>query len=154
MNWDAIGAIGEIVGATAVVVSLLYLAGQIHTSNRAVKQAASKEIMDEIFNWYGQIAADVSISEVWIRGCAKDNTLTKAEVFQYYILLRQALVVWERMSDLEESGEIELWFLDHVKSARRGMAGSPGFQTWFEGNQLDMSDHLRNKLKEEIETSE
>ena len=25
MNWDAIGAIGELIGATAVVVTLLYL---------------------------------------------------------------------------------------------------------------------------------
>ena len=30
MNWDAIGAIGEVVGAVAVVVTLLYVARQIH----------------------------------------------------------------------------------------------------------------------------
>lgn len=153
MNWNAIGAVGEIVGAIAVVVSLLYLANQIHTSNRAVKQAASKEIMDEIFNWYSQLSSDISISELWIRGCAKDNALTKAEVFQFGVLMQQALVVWERMSHLEESGEIEQWFLDHVKSARRTMAGTPGFQSWFEASQLEMSDHLRNSLKEEIEAS-
>ena len=29
MNWDAIGAVGEIVGASAVVLSLAYLAVQI-----------------------------------------------------------------------------------------------------------------------------
>ena len=34
MNWDAIGAVGEIVGAIAVVVSLLYVAGQIRQNNR------------------------------------------------------------------------------------------------------------------------
>jgi hypothetical protein len=154
MNWDAIGAVGEIVGAIAVVVSLLYLANQIHTSNRAVKQAASKEMMDEIFSWYGQLSSDLSISELWIRGCAKDSTLTKPELFQFGILMQQALVVWERMSHLEESGEIEQWFLDHVQSARRTLAGTPGFQSWFEASQLQMSGRLRKKLKEEIEASE
>lgn len=33
MTWDAIGAIGEIVGAIAVVASLIYLASQIRNQN-------------------------------------------------------------------------------------------------------------------------
>ena len=40
MNWDAIGAIGEIIGALAVVLSLVYLARQMRTSNRlAISEA-------------------------------------------------------------------------------------------------------------------
>ena len=37
-NWDAIGAIGEVVGALAVVISFMYVAVQVKQSNR---QAAS-----------------------------------------------------------------------------------------------------------------
>ncbi|MDA1372383.1 MAG: hypothetical protein O2971_16680 [Proteobacteria bacterium] len=37
MNWEAIGAIGEILGAFAVVATLVYLATQI----RYAKEAAS-----------------------------------------------------------------------------------------------------------------
>ena len=29
MNWDAIGAVGEIIGAVVVIVTLLYVAKQI-----------------------------------------------------------------------------------------------------------------------------
>ncbi len=36
MNWDAIGAVGEIAGAAAVVVTLVYLARQIRHSNAVV----------------------------------------------------------------------------------------------------------------------
>jgi hypothetical protein len=32
MNWDALGAIGEIVGAAAVIVTLIYLAKQVKQS--------------------------------------------------------------------------------------------------------------------------
>ena len=35
MNWEAIGAIGEISGALAVVLTLLYLARQINESRKA-----------------------------------------------------------------------------------------------------------------------
>ena len=35
MNWDAIGAVGEIVGALAVVLTLAYLALQVRTARKA-----------------------------------------------------------------------------------------------------------------------
>ena len=37
MNWDAIGAVGEVVGAFAVVISLIYLATQIRAGTRAAR---------------------------------------------------------------------------------------------------------------------
>jgi hypothetical protein len=40
MNWDAIGAIGEIVGAFAVVLSLVYLAIQIRTQSKEARMAS------------------------------------------------------------------------------------------------------------------
>lgn len=46
MNWDAIGAVGEIVGALAVFVTLLFLAIQIRESNKIARSAASAEIMN------------------------------------------------------------------------------------------------------------
>ena len=40
MNWEAIGAIGEIVGAAAVVASLLYLAIQTRSNAKALRANA------------------------------------------------------------------------------------------------------------------
>ena len=40
MNWEAIGAIGEFVGAVAVVVTLIYLAVQVRRGT-STTQAAS-----------------------------------------------------------------------------------------------------------------
>lgn len=37
MNWDAIGAIGEIVGAAVVFISLIYLATQIRHSSKSMR---------------------------------------------------------------------------------------------------------------------
>jgi hypothetical protein len=44
MNWEAIGAIGEILGALAVVASLVYLAIQIKQSSRIERSRAFQEI--------------------------------------------------------------------------------------------------------------
>jgi hypothetical protein len=40
MNWAAIGAIGEIVGAVAVVVTLAYLAIQVRQNTRMMQREA------------------------------------------------------------------------------------------------------------------
>ena len=40
MNWEAIGAVGETVGALAVLVTLVYLAVQIRQNTKAVQAAA------------------------------------------------------------------------------------------------------------------
>jgi hypothetical protein len=37
MNWEAITAISEIIGAVAVVVSLIYLAGEVRQNTRAIR---------------------------------------------------------------------------------------------------------------------
>jgi len=37
MNWDALSAIGELLGATGVVVTLIYLSVQIRQNTRAIR---------------------------------------------------------------------------------------------------------------------
>ena len=39
MNWDAISAVSQLVGSIAVVLSVLYLAVQVHRSTRVAKLA-------------------------------------------------------------------------------------------------------------------
>ena len=44
MDWQAIGAIGEILGAAAVVASLVYLARQVKISAAVIQATAYREI--------------------------------------------------------------------------------------------------------------
>lgn len=37
MNWDALGAIGEMLGAIGVIATLLYLSVQIRQNTRAIR---------------------------------------------------------------------------------------------------------------------
>lgn len=48
MNWDAIGAIGEILGAVAVVVSIGYLSFQVRSNTRAMRASAG---FDATHSW-------------------------------------------------------------------------------------------------------
>jgi hypothetical protein len=44
MTWDAIGAVGEIVGAVAVVVSVIYLSVQVEKQTEEARLTATREL--------------------------------------------------------------------------------------------------------------
>ena len=55
MNWDAIGAIAELLGAVGVIASLVYLAGQIrqsreqtHQNTRALRASTQHDIFENL----------------------------------------------------------------------------------------------------------
>ena len=89
MNWDAIGAVGEIVGALAVVISLIYLATQIRTSNGAVRQASMQEIQNQIAKWQQELFSSEELWNIWIKGNANDQSLSKEELGRFRLMLLQ-----------------------------------------------------------------
>ena len=46
MNWDAIGAIGEIIGALAVLITLIYLSIQIRQNTRVARSTVRQAISE------------------------------------------------------------------------------------------------------------
>jgi len=68
MNWDAIGAIGEVVGAVAVISTLIYLAVQIRQSNRNLAEATSASIIQSFASINSRISSDEQFAELFIRG--------------------------------------------------------------------------------------
>ena len=52
MNWEAIGAVGELVGGLAVVLSLGYVAYQVRQSSRQIA-LSSRTIEASMFNESG-----------------------------------------------------------------------------------------------------
>jgi hypothetical protein len=56
MNWEAIGAVGEIGGAVGVVLTLIYLAGQLRQNTNALR-SASYEHWNSVSTAYSEILA-------------------------------------------------------------------------------------------------
>ena len=48
MNWDAIGAIAELLGAVGVIASLVYLARQMGQNARATRAAAYQQLVGSL----------------------------------------------------------------------------------------------------------
>jgi hypothetical protein len=71
MSWDAIGAVGDFVGGLGVIVSLLYLATQVHHSARVTEEntrevgAAAREAIFGSFSRWRAMVVDEQLSRIF-----------------------------------------------------------------------------------------
>ena len=75
MSWEAVGTLAEVVGAAAVVVSLVYLAMQIRQNTRQVEEQGRAQrfsalgvLFDNWRNFRGKIISDPKVASIWRRG--------------------------------------------------------------------------------------
>ena len=90
MNWEAIGAVGEIVGAIAVIVTLGYLAVQIRQNTRTVRASTHHGISRELNELNIAFGSDPAVSSLLLRGSEDYSQLDHDERFQYTLLMRAA----------------------------------------------------------------
>ena len=80
INWDAIGAVGELVGAVAVLATLFYLAQQIKHSHRSqvraneLAQASSIAESNALFqSVWEQLAHDGELADIYQRAMSGED---------------------------------------------------------------------------------
>lgn len=70
MNWEAMGALGEVLGAVAVVATLLYVARQLDEQSRALTTSVRDSAFQQLQEWNYQVMADPQLSHLFQRGSA------------------------------------------------------------------------------------
>ena len=78
MNWEAIGAAGELVEAIAVVVTLAYLAVQIRTNTKTVRASNYGDLITSS-NEFNSATIDPATASLWVKGLADYDGLSAEE---------------------------------------------------------------------------
>ena len=97
MNWEALGAIGEIIGAAAVFATLFYLAAQIKMQSRQLEKSndharaqTSVQINDQVMNFIDILMRDKEFVKIYLKGLS-NQPLDEIEVVQFsYFIVRMA----------------------------------------------------------------
>jgi len=82
VNWEAIGAIGEIIGALAVVLTLGYLATQIRQNTKAERNTAMQQLLSASAATNNLIAGDEQLASTLSKGFRDPRSLSDAERLQ------------------------------------------------------------------------
>ena len=75
MNWDAIGSVGEIIGAVAIIISPIYVSRQMKQSNALMREQSSYNMLKNQLSYYDGTARKAE-SENVVYNIPKDDSQT------------------------------------------------------------------------------
>jgi hypothetical protein len=148
MNWDAVGAIGEIVGALAVFLTLIYLALQIRQNTKAVQASAADASISKVTSVRQSMYENAEVSRIYVKGLADpddldDESRTRFRLLMHNILMSVSNIYSQtRFAGLSDS----TWESQKVLLTR--IVTSPGGRWFWKEYQLEFEDDFREQVDE------
>lgn len=131
LSWEAAGAIGEILGAAAVVATLFYLARQVAHANSVARSAARQAISQmNVDSWAASIDPQVLSRAASKVGAGEELTREEAGNYERWILMRMRFV--ENAHYQYEEGLLDAGEWNGYATLIRFLvgAGSPAHDVW------------------------
>jgi hypothetical protein len=85
MNWEAIGAIAELLGAIGVIASLVYLATQIRSNTLVTRAESRRQENEEPYMF--SIIENADVARVWLAGLTSESPLSPEDATRFAFLL-------------------------------------------------------------------
>jgi hypothetical protein len=123
MNWDAIGAIAEMLGASAVFLSLIYLAVQIRGSTNQASAQMFLSVASEQSRVSDAITGDPENLLVWIK-MHSGSEFTREEKARVQFLIGRVVQAYLAIQLGYDKGQIDEKFYGDAKEQVNQMLGS------------------------------
>ena len=147
MNWEAVGAIGEVAGAIGVVATLIYLAIQIR-QNSAVTRAQTRA---QISLYGNQIIQNNLNNSDLVRIAAKrrrGEQLTAEEEIQREFQIRQLYRNAEHSFYQRRTGTYDRGEFSGEEVMYRRTLSTPDYRSWWNEHQEEFSPAFRAEVEE------
>lgn len=149
MNWDAIGALAEMIGAAAVFGSLIYLAVQIRHSSNHFRAQIEDELQTRAFQAYDPFYEGQN-ADIVDRGLSGEE-LVGGENLTFDLLMHRQLAVIQTVSQRAESGHLDPELLDgYISHFRLIFVSRPGGRKWVENHIETMPGDIREEARERL----
>ena len=100
-----LGALGEFVGAIAVVITLIYLTLQLRQNTNAVEANTAGVVTEELQDMFALLASNQELAEILVKA-AKGSELQGAQRVRYYTYTHNLIRVYENAFLQMQSGVI------------------------------------------------
>jgi hypothetical protein len=132
MNWEAFGAIGEVIGATAVVVSLIYVSLQVRAGLRGLQTTTRDSVFKSLVDWNLTVMGDPRLAWIFQSGSKDFDSLTGEERARYTHIMYGFYKVFENIYLHHVEGIVppEIW--EPNKKMLTVYATQPGGRMYWE----------------------
>ena len=126
-----LASIAEVVGAIAVVISLLYVGLQVRDSARAVRSAAVNDANVSLQAWYLNISNNRQASELWLDGLLSSEPLARDDEFQFQMTVHAAFLGFQNSFLLAQEGSLDTEILGSITAALLPTKDLPGMRRYW-----------------------
>jgi hypothetical protein len=152
MNWDAIGAIGEILGAIGVFASLIYLGSQIRNNTRSLGAASLQAVLDGPRDrWLVPLATNADAAEIWSKGLSSLDFLTDNEKRRFWFLMCEQYFQMQQCMHLHERGLIPQVDYDAWLEWTAALTRTPGGGAIWLEIQMGITPTIRDLVNKYLE---
>ena len=146
MNWDAVGAIAESLGALGVMATLVYVAAQIRQSERTAR--ASLRHSNMMHGLQVNLASGhPETAPVMLKGTMDFSSLTPIERVQFMQHLRAGFAWYEEVLYQSRTGGVEPgYWTERAQTTLRSLLQLPGVVEWWRSDQSWFTEEFRNEV--------
>ena len=149
MNWEAIGAVGEIVGAIAVVATLIYLAIQMRQNTTAIQLSTAHSVTEELQEMFSLLASDQSLSEIIVQA-AQGTDLSAPDRVRYYTWSSNLVRVYENAFLQNRQKVIDEAHWAGMKRMMIDVSAMPAFSLYWADRMHWFSEDFQQHMNTEI----
>ncbi|MEJ2340074.1 MAG: hypothetical protein P8Y15_14460 [Gemmatimonadales bacterium] len=131
MNWEAIGAVGDLVSGVGVIVTLGYLAAQIRHNTRSVQGAVTQaytQIVQTELHWAHEITPS------WVKSLQHPEQLTAEEQFDLGHFLRAFFITRQNEYFQVQKGLLDRNFTNATAQAIEMILSTEWARAWWHAN--------------------
>jgi hypothetical protein len=151
MNWDATGAVGEIIGAIAVVVSVVYLGLQIRKQANESRFTAARELCSQFILIKTGAADNRDRASLYLKAIRDYESLPDEERLMMSFTFDALFRVMEQQFLHVQAGNVDSQFFRSLNAGYREWVCLPGVKRWWELSRhmygTDFGAHIDNEVK-------
>jgi hypothetical protein len=147
MDWDAIGAVGEVAGAAGVIITLVYLAIQIRQNTKAIRLNTTSSTNEGFRSQAALIGSSIQVAEVYRMGLMEPEKLNLAEGVQFYALLHNQVRGYEEAFYQHTEGALDKRVWAGMHGQMLNTSTLPGFKVYWQ----DRRDWYSSSFQSQVE---
>ena len=147
---DALGNVGDFVGGIGVVITLIYLARQIHHNSASIEATAVQAASHSVAEALEALAKEPSLVIIYSKGCKDYESLNDTEKLQYSLLMGSILHRFEGLLVIRDRGLLPPNAMDGSVNRVIGAFQQKGTLAWWETGKSVFNPMLQDWIDEEI----
>lgn len=132
MDWNTAASVAEIIGAVAVVVSIVYLARQVGHANRTAEAATSLEASKLLTEWHGRINATPELAYIFIQGVSDTTEFSDEERARFLTATAELFLLIEGLYQQRKLGFFNEEAWKPIERFLIRIAQSPTVKPWWD----------------------